>query len=645
MEKSTNDLKLYLFGYPRISMDGRPVRIQRKKVFALLAYIGLQDRSVSREQLAALFWPDCERSHAHANLRKILSCIGAELGKDILRADLETAGPLNSGKLWIDAVEFENGSRVKSGYPDRKSDLREKIALYTDDFLAGFSIAECDQFTEWQFLNTEYFKQELCTYLEQLALICQQDGDFILGIKSARRLVEIDILNEEAHRLLMRLFLGSGQIEAALRQYRLCAKVLEGELGEEPDEKTNSLFQKIRGLALTETRTLSGQELPEDSSPAPPEEKNVTDEISRILTTITAGDETGGDKVAGDDTASRAESLCMLGDFTLRFSQYRDGNVRRARRYYGQAILTDPSCAEAYAGLAFSFFSIGGYGVDARPFERRKVRIDALARKALSLNPGCAKARMVLAGKKMEWEFDFPRAEVMFREALAENPDHADTLVWFSELLLGTGRFEEAFPLLQRAHEINPLDIATNCRMALYYLKAGSYDESLRFARLVDSLYPGRYLLRGLQCLVYLFTRQYEKALEIARQCVDMQKNCFVMCRLIITNACCGRHEEAREAMNYYTEEFSKAVKDDTYYFFAALANHFLGDDEKAITFLELSAATGDISLVHLAIDPFWGALHWDPRFQAVVKKLSLPLCLDYIEEVLRRTKLPASFK
>ena len=51
-------LALFLFGPPRIELDGRPVKINRHKATALLTYLVVSGKTHSRNTLAALLWPD-----------------------------------------------------------------------------------------------------------------------------------------------------------------------------------------------------------------------------------------------------------------------------------------------------------------------------------------------------------------------------------------------------------------------------------------------------------------------------------------------------------------------------------------------------------------------------------------------------------
>ena len=636
---------MYLFDYPRILLGNRPLQIQRKKAYALMAYLALTRKMYSREYLAALLWPDCDGSHARANMRKILSCIHTALGPDVLPAEPQFIGPLDMDRIWIDVDEFQKNTAVKitgrmldtSERRRCRQQLEKAIALYTNDFLSGLIIEECGCFTEWQFLSAEYLKQELCSCLERLTVLYAQEKDTRAAVQSTRRLIEIDMLNEEAHRTLMRLYSQSGQTEAALQQYRICEQALDRELGIEPDEKTFALYERIRqsnNLAVgSEEDTVIRSNTSDIDNGSQPKQN---EEISCILDSITNRELKGS-------VTSRAENLCKFGDFLLLSSQSQDGNVVQARRYYGRAILNDPGCSEAYAGLAFSFFSIGGYGLNAGINERGKVRIESLVQKALTLNPKSKRARLVLAGKKMEWDFDFPEAENMFRDLLKDYPDYPDALVWFSNLLINTGRFDGVYPLLQRAYELAPLEIAPIVRMALYYMKTGSYKKSIEFMKLADSLFPGRLLLKALLGKIYLFTGEYEKARAIAQKCLEMQWNSMIMCRLLMATACCGRREEAEESMQQFLTEYRRRGEEDT--FFIARAFHFVGEDEKALSWLERSCRERDVVLINLAVDPLWGDLYRHPRFQAVLQKIGLPPCFDYIEEVLSRTKLPRSFQ
>lgn len=74
-------LALFLFGSPRIELEGAPVEVNRRKAVALVAYLAVTAESHSRDALATLLWPDYDQSQARATLRRTLSVLNQLLGQ------------------------------------------------------------------------------------------------------------------------------------------------------------------------------------------------------------------------------------------------------------------------------------------------------------------------------------------------------------------------------------------------------------------------------------------------------------------------------------------------------------------------------------------------------------------------------------
>ena len=66
------------------------------------------------------------------------------------------------------------------------------------------------------------------------------------AVDAARRLLALNGLNEEAHRLLMRAYAAAGQRHYALQQYHACRDTLRRELDVEPDAITSALHNDIQ---------------------------------------------------------------------------------------------------------------------------------------------------------------------------------------------------------------------------------------------------------------------------------------------------------------------------------------------------------------------------------------------------------------
>src|SRR5512138_2216281 len=128
--------------------------------------------------------------------------------------------------------------------------LTTAAQLYTGDFLAGFGLPDSPSFDEWQFFQREGVRQQLAEVLQGLVNWHGLRQEHSKALEFARRWLALDRLHEVAQRELMRLYAWSGQHAAALRQYEECARLLDAELGAEPEPETTELYEAIKARRL-----------------------------------------------------------------------------------------------------------------------------------------------------------------------------------------------------------------------------------------------------------------------------------------------------------------------------------------------------------------------------------------------------------
>jgi predicted ATPase/DNA-binding SARP family transcriptional activator len=250
-------LKLYLFGYPRLELEGQERSLETRKALALLAYLVIEDQPHSREALATMFWPELDSERAYHNLRRSLWTINKTLGKDWLDSSRDTLVLNSDARVWTDVNAFQNhlsecerhGHRPEETCPACIPHLSAAATLYAGDFLAGFDLPDSPAFDEWQFFLREALKKQAAQTLEKLALQQAEENQFEQAIELARRWLALDALHEPAHRLLMRLYAQTDQRPAALRQYEICQETLGKELGIDPQPETRALYEQIRSGA------------------------------------------------------------------------------------------------------------------------------------------------------------------------------------------------------------------------------------------------------------------------------------------------------------------------------------------------------------------------------------------------------------
>ncbi|OGT00530.1 MAG: hypothetical protein A3F73_06930 [Gallionellales bacterium RIFCSPLOWO2_12_FULL_59_22] len=225
---------------------------------ALLVYLASKaGHKYRREALAELLWPALPVESARFNLRHTLFHLRLALGGD------RGAQPfLLSGRDWlsfnqdsacrIDAVAFAASvpTCVATPFPQHCDPCIEKMeymaGLYRGEFLAEFSLPDCQEFEDWLQIQRESLRRHAIALLERLSDCHEQAGAYSRALPFALRYAELEPWSEEAHCRAMRLFALAGQGGAALAQYDACCRALKKELGGLPGERTRNLAERIR---------------------------------------------------------------------------------------------------------------------------------------------------------------------------------------------------------------------------------------------------------------------------------------------------------------------------------------------------------------------------------------------------------------
>jgi TolB-like protein len=248
-------LQLTLFGGFHAQIAGGPViDIATRKTRALLAYLALPPgRPHTREALVSLLWGDRGEKQAQASLRQAL----VELNRVLEGAEVtvlirhRNTLALDPEAVDVDAITFERLAMKTDIH-----DLERATALYIGNLLEGIDIRD-SVFEEWLSMERRRFHNLAIAVLQRLSEL--QTGR--KGITTAERLLALDPLQEEGHRILMRRHAEAGELGLALKAYEDCRQVLKRELSVTPSAETEALHQEIRGggyrKAITEREVFS----------------------------------------------------------------------------------------------------------------------------------------------------------------------------------------------------------------------------------------------------------------------------------------------------------------------------------------------------------------------------------------------------
>jgi LuxR family maltose regulon positive regulatory protein len=231
-----------------------------RKERALLIYLVCQpEQRFSREHVATLLWGEIPESRARYNLRRALWNLRRALDEvglspeDCLAVEGSWIQVPSTAPYWVDVRVFEEvlqacfqGSQSRlSPASEGIRRIRRALDLYQGDFLAGFSVPNAPNFDEWLVFERERLFLLLLRALTRLIQDFIARGDRDEAVAACQRLLVLDPLQEDIHRLLMRLYWETGQRPQALRQYNTYRDLLQRELRIEPLEETQELYQRI----------------------------------------------------------------------------------------------------------------------------------------------------------------------------------------------------------------------------------------------------------------------------------------------------------------------------------------------------------------------------------------------------------------
>ncbi len=236
--------RLLLLGPPLVQRGDRLGPINLRKGLALAAYLAVEQRAFIREYLATLLWPDLGQQSALADLRRMLTYLRKTLGDGCITTEGDLVR-FDRVRVGVDLAEFDSLLDEASPNADL-THLESAAALYRGAFLEGFALGDCLQFDEWQD-GVRWATEE--RYGKLLETLCRGHlgaGRTESALLFARRWLELDHLNEAAHRTVMEIHAREGRADLVRRQFDACRRALSQE-GLEPEEATRELHEAILG--------------------------------------------------------------------------------------------------------------------------------------------------------------------------------------------------------------------------------------------------------------------------------------------------------------------------------------------------------------------------------------------------------------
>jgi serine/threonine protein kinase/tetratricopeptide (TPR) repeat protein len=302
------------------------------------------------------------------------------------------------------------------------------------------------------------------------------------------------------------------------------------------------------------------------------------------------------------------------------WNRYTGESVKGAIQHFEEALTIDPNYAAAYAGLADSYVMLANHHI-LPPREGYTLGRKA-AERGLSLDESLAELHTSLSWIHRLFDWDWPAAERESLRAIQLNPGYTFGRSRYALLLSGMGRHEEAIAEAERAHELDPLNLLTYTVVGDTLFYARRFDRSVAPYRKCLELDPNfgtahTDLARSLE-----HAGRFDEAIEeFVRGTAGPDGQPRPSSGLAILYARAGRHDDARATL-----EAVQALAQKQFVSPYGIASYYavIGDNDRALDWLEKAYAERDGTLVWLKVHPRLDGLRGEPRFRDLLARMRL---------------------
>jgi adenylate cyclase len=216
-------------------------RFRSKRTLGLLAFLVAEQRPVSRDILASLFWPDETTSKGRANLSRELHNL-AQILPNSWQLDRRTVAFMPSVETAVDLYQLQEMKEQERWV--------EAADLLAGEFAEGLYLEDNPEFENWLLIERERWRGFAKEALKHVVDSHTLRGRYNEALQHLQRLLQLAPWEEETHQKTMCLLAWTGKRGAALRQFKVCKQVLREELGIDPAVETVELYQQIQSGKL-----------------------------------------------------------------------------------------------------------------------------------------------------------------------------------------------------------------------------------------------------------------------------------------------------------------------------------------------------------------------------------------------------------
>ncbi|HTQ57333.1 MAG TPA: winged helix-turn-helix domain-containing protein [Bryobacteraceae bacterium] len=313
---------------------------------------------------------------------------------------------------------------------------------------------------------------------------------------------------------------------------------------------------------------------------------------------------------------AEARQDCLKGRFFCQ--RLTEEDLHKGVAHFNAALARDPKCAFAYAGLAEAYCNFALLNTAPTGEIRGRAQETALA--AVDTQQDLGEAHAALATVKRLFEWDWAGAEAEYVTALLLSSGAATIHLAYGTHLAALERREEATRELRMAEELDPLSPLVNVGVAWGRYVGRDFTGASEQAWKVLAMEPKLAAAQHTLGLAYAQMELPEEAiveLHNARTCAGDQP--AILAALAYAYAAAGRAPEAAAGLREL-EDLARQRYVSAYW--RGLVHTGLGDEERALEWLEEACRQKDAWLTWLKVEPRFDRLRTRARFQELLRQI-----------------------
>ncbi len=238
-------LSIQAMGRVLVTVDGRPIANAewqaQKKVRDLFFFLLAHPDGLTKEAMAAIFWPDSSPAQLKLQFKNTMYRLRHALGQDVVVFEQDCYQFNRELDYEYDVETFLaklDQAQAATGVDGQIPAYQAAVHLYRGDYLPEME-------GDWVWAKREQLRDAYLGATLKLASLYLESEKYDLALDYCQRALTSDPCLEEAHRLAMRAYAATGNQAAIARQFERCRQALLKEVNAHPSSQTQMLYETL----------------------------------------------------------------------------------------------------------------------------------------------------------------------------------------------------------------------------------------------------------------------------------------------------------------------------------------------------------------------------------------------------------------